>query len=227
MGFVKLFLVGVDYNSSQFQNGLLRMDFNYFDLIVAIIILLLGLKGILNGFFKELFGLIGIIGGIFIASRTGENVGMFLNENIFHFKSQAVVSFSGFLLTLALFWLAMVGLGHLFKKLGALSGLGPVDRIAGFVLGSGKFFLIAAVIAYALNNINAIRENIREPLHNSILFPVLVETGSYIMHLDPKTIEKEADDAAVKSETEAKAITVEHAREIVDTVKTRLEDNNE
>lgn len=208
------------------------MDFNYFDLIVAIIILLLGLKGILNGFFKELFGLIGIIGGIFIASRAGDDVGRFLNENIFHFESHAVVSFSGFLLTLALFWLAMVGLGHLFKKLGALSGLGAVDRIAGFVLGSGKFFLIAAVIAYALNNINAVRENIGESMQNSILFPVLVETGGYIMHLDTRPVEEKVD-SAVKPEsesetkTEPKAITVEHAQEIIDTVKTRLEENNE
>ena len=203
------------------------MDFNYFDLIVAVIILLLGLKGILNGFFKELFGLIGIIGGIFIASRAGDSVGSFLNENIFHFESHAVVSFSGFLLTLAIFWLAMVGLGHLFKKLGALSGLGAVDRIAGFVLGSGKFFLIAAVIAYALNNIKAVRENIREPLQNSVLFPVLVETGGYIMHLDTAAAEEYADANASKAEEKAKAITVEHAQEIIDTVKTRLEENNE
>ena len=42
------------------------MEFSIFDLVVGSIILLLGLKGILNGFFKELFGLIGIVGGIFI-----------------------------------------------------------------------------------------------------------------------------------------------------------------
>lgn len=203
------------------------MDFNYFDLVVAVIVLLLGLKGILNGFFKELFGLIGIIGGIFIASRVGTNVGTFLNDNIFHFESNAVVSFSGFLLTLALFWLAMVGLGHLFKKLGALSGLGAVDRIAGFILGSGKFFLIAAVIAYALNNIQAIRENISEPLEGSILFPVLVETGGVIMHLNPEELESATQEAADRGTNKLKAITIEHSDEIIDTVKSRLEKGNE
>lgn len=203
------------------------MDFNYFDLVIAVIVLLLGLKGILNGFFKELFGLIGIIGGIFIASRVGSDVGDFLNDNIFHFESHAVVAFSGFLLTLALFWLAMVALGHLFKKLGALSGLGAVDRIAGFILGSGKFFLIAAVIAYALNNIQAIRENIAEPLQGSILFPVLVETGSVIMHLDPQELKEATDQAATEGTEKLKAITIEHSDEIIDTVKSRLEKGNE
>lgn len=203
------------------------MEFNYFDLVVAIIILLLGLKGILNGFFKELFGLIGIVGGIFIASRVGTDVGTFLNDNIFHFESHAVVSFSGFLLTLALFWLAMVGLGHLFKKLGALSGLGAVDRIAGFILGSGKFFLIAAVIAYALNNIKAVRENIAEPLKGSILFPILVETGGVIMHLDPEELKSATEDAADQSAEKIKTITIEHSDEIIDTVKSRLEKGSE
>ncbi len=203
------------------------MDFNYFDLVVAVIVLLLGLKGILNGFFKELFGLIGIVGGIFIASRVGTSVGQFLNENIFHFESNAVVAFSGFLLTLALFWLAMVGLGHLFKKLGALSGLGAVDRIAGFILGSGKFFLIAAVIAYALNNINAIRENIAKPLEGSILFPVLVETGGVIMHLNPEELETATQKATEQGTKTLKDITIEHSDEIIDTVKSRLDKGNE
>ena len=35
------------------------MEVNYFDIIVSIIILFLGLKGIINGFFKEVFGQIG------------------------------------------------------------------------------------------------------------------------------------------------------------------------
>lgn len=201
------------------------MEFNYFDLVVAVIILLLGLKGILNGFFKELFGLIGIVGGIFIASRVGSDVGAFLNDNIFHFDSQAVVSFSGFLLTLALFWLAMVGLGHLFKKLGSMSGLGVFDRIAGFVLGSGKFFLIAAVIAYALNNINAVRDNIQEPLEGSVLFPILVETGGYIMHLDEEALQQKTEAAAEKGKESVKAITIEHADEIIDTVKSQLKEH--
>lgn len=194
------------------------MDMNYFDLIAAVIILLLGLKGILNGFFKELFGLIGIIGGIFVASRVGDDVGLFLNDNIFHFDSHAVIAFSGFILVLALFWLAMVGLGHLFKKLGALSGLGAVDRIAGFLLGSGKFFLIAAVIAYALNNIKAIRENLEEPMQNSVLFPVLVETGSYIMQVSPETLKDDVK-TSIKSGTDAAGnLTIKQAHQIVDAV---------
>lgn len=161
------------------------MEFNYFDLVASIIILFLGLKGILNGFFKEVFGLIGIVGGIFVASRAGDEVGQYISDLIFKFESSAAISFAGFLTTLAIFWLFMILIGTIFKKLTMMSGLGPVDKILGFIFGASKFFLIAAVIAHATYNIKAVKSSVDEYMSNSILFPILVETGSYIMKLDP------------------------------------------
>ena len=182
------------------------MDFNYFDIIASVIILLLGLKGIFNGFFKELFGLVGIIGGIFVASRMGESVGEYLNNLIFHFESQPAVSFMGFLTTLAAFWLVMISLGHIFKKLSSMSGLGPVDRFFGFVFGAGKFFFIAAIIAFAIHNVKALQSTLNDLMKTSVLYPVLVETGGYIMQIDPtslsedinKTVSETADEAQEK-----------------------------
>jgi len=161
------------------------MELNYFDVIVGLIILFLGLKGVINGFFKEVFGLIGIIGGIFIASRFGDIVGQYLSDTIFKFESHAAISFSGFLATLILFWILMVFIGIVFKKLSHISGLGPIDKLFGFVLGSSKFFLIAAVISHAIYNIQALKTSIQPLVKNSILFPILTTTGAYIMKIDP------------------------------------------
>lgn len=177
------------------------MDFSYFDIVISILVLFLGLKGIINGVFKELFGLLGIIGGIFIASRVGKDVGKFINDSVLKFENDAAISFTGFLVTFALFWLFMIGVGIIFKKLSSLSGLGVFDKILGFIFSASKFFLIAAVIAYALYNIKAMKENLDSIMKNSSLFPVLVETGSAIMKLDPieisddmnKTINKNSE----------------------------------
>ena len=174
-----------------------RMEINYFDLIAAIIILLLGLKGIINGFFKELFGLIGIIGGIFLASRVGDSVGEYLNSLIFNFSNHAAISFTGFLITLAIFWVVMIFIGYAFKKLSALSGLGAVDKILGFIFAVSKFFLIAAIIAFAVYHIKALKPTLDSALNKSILFPVLVETGSFIMKIDTSKVTKEIN-ASVK-----------------------------
>ncbi len=207
------------------------MDINYFDIVAAIIILLLGLKGIINGFFKELFGLIGIIGGLFIASRFGDNLGEYLNNLIFNFSSPSAVSFLGFLTTLAIFWLLMILIGYAFKKLSSLSGLGPIDRILGFVFGASKFFLIAAVIAHAAYNIKAVKSTLDSVMQTSVLFPIMVESGAYIMKIDPvglseninSTIEQGSE--AIKERTEAliSESTQEEIQKIQDELKQQIQ----
>ncbi|RLA72496.1 MAG: CvpA family protein [Epsilonproteobacteria bacterium] len=210
------------------------MDFNYFDLVAAIIILLLGLKGIINGFFKELFGLIGIIGGIFIASRMGDTIGQKISDTLFHFESASAVSFTGFLFTFVAFWIVMIFIGMAFKKLSSASGLGAIDRVFGFVIGSGKFFLIASVIAYALFNIDAVRTNLEAPLKSSVIFPVMVEVGGYVMHIDTEklgddiqesvNITKESlNNSMDKAAEAADNLVVEHSKQIVEDVKKHVD----
>lgn len=207
------------------------MHFHYFDIVVGVIVLLLGLKGIINGFFKELFGLIGIIGGIFIASRFGSALGESINDLIFHFDNQPAISFTGFLITLALFWVSMILLGALFKKISKESGLGPVDKLFGFIVGSGKFFLIAAVIIFAMNNVKAIHNNLAPVMEESILFPVLVEVGDVIMHIDPTEITSDINASVTESTKKAadaatKAVS-EQAKAMMDEVKTKLPEHQE
>lgn len=205
------------------------MEFSYFDLVVAIIILFLGLKGIINGFFKEVFGLIGIIGGIFIASRVGDEVGQFFSDTIFKFENNAAISFTGFIATLFVFWLLMIGTGHIFKKLSLLSGLGPIDKLLGFVVGASKFFLIAAVIAHSFYNIKAIKSTIDPMLENSILFPILIETGGVIMKLDPIEISEDINESInTQVENAQKHIekTIEKsASEMVDDIKNDIKED--
>jgi len=216
------------------------MELNYFDLVVGIIILLLGLKGIINGFFKELFGLIGIIGGIFIASRLGDSIGGLISDTIFKFESDAAVSFVGFIATLIIFWAAMIILGMVLTKMSKVSGLGPVDKLFGFIVGSGKFFLIGAVITYAVYNIQAIRVNLEPAMKTSFLFPVMVEVGSFVMHIDPAEISQDLNDTIdegvkatqeqISSTKDAVSKSVdktldESAEKIKASVKEHIEDN--
>jgi len=204
------------------------MEINYFDLVAAIIILLLGLKGIINGFFKEVFGLVGIIGGIFVASRIGDSVGEELNSLIFNFSSPAAVSFLGFLTTLALFWLLMVLVGFIFKKLSSLSGLGPLDKILGFIFGASKFFLIAAVIAHAAYSIKAVKSTIDSAMGSSILFPIMVETGAFIMKIDPvgmsEDINDTIDSTAQALQEKTSQIVEESAEEKIEEIKQKLQE---
>jgi len=205
------------------------MEFNYFDLIASIIILLLGLKGIINGFFKEIFGLVGIIGGIFIASRVGDMVGDYLNTLIFNFSSPAAVKFIGFLTTLAAFWLLMILVGYIFKKLSLLSGLGPMDKILGFLFGASKFFLIAAVIAHAAYSIKVLKSAIDSNLSHSVLFPVLVTTGEFIMKIDPVGVNKDINESINEGSQAIKSTAKDFIKELpikkIQEIKQKLKEN--
>lgn len=172
-------------------------SFSYFDLAVVIFIILLGLKGIIDGFIKELFGLIGIIGGIYIGSHYAVDVGNFINKNIFKIKNEAALSFIGFLVALGAFWLAMLLIGKLFSKLSSASGMGLLDRIAGFLFGGAKIFLIFSIISYALYNIEAVKNMVEKYTKDSLLFPLMIKTGSYIIKLNPKDITKKVQEKSL------------------------------
>ncbi|MEA3228085.1 MAG: CvpA family protein, partial [Campylobacterota bacterium] len=154
----------------------------------------------------------------------------YLNDIIFKFESNAAVSFSGFLATLILFWILMLLVGLIFQKLSHLSGLGPIDKLFGFVLGSSKFFLIASVISHATYNIQALKTSISPLVEKSILFPILTETGSYIMKIDPVTVGKDIDISINKPVKDAQnyveSTIDESAKKMVEDIKTDLVDGN-
>jgi len=82
----------------------------------------------------------------------------------------------------------MVALGAGFKKLSTLSGLGPLDRILGFVIGSSKFFFILSIIVYALFSVTAIRENFGEKMADSFFYEPMFATGDFILHIETEDV---------------------------------------
>jgi len=162
------------------------IDFNYFDAIVAATIVILAIKGFLNGLIKELFGILGLIGGIYVASRMSDTAAQLINDNLFQVENQAILKLIGFVAILAVIWLAAIGLGELFSKLSNASGLGFFNRLLGFIVGGGKYFLIFALIITALSNITLIKDNMGKVVQGSVLYPHLKKAGSIIINLQPK-----------------------------------------
>jgi membrane protein required for colicin V production len=157
-----------------------------FDLIVGAIIFFLGLKGIIDGFVKEFFGLAGIIGGIYYGSRYAETVGRWISDNVFAIKNEAALSFVGFIATLAAIWIAMVILGNLVTKLTHASGAGTINRMLGVLFGWTKIFLIFSVLVYAASSIEFTKKVIQKYTEGSLLYPLMVRTGGYIIKLKPE-----------------------------------------
>jgi len=164
------------------------LDFNYFDAVIASIVLLLGIKGFMHGFIKEVFGLIGLIGGVYFASRLSGTAAEFIDTNFLHLENTALLKLIGFLSILIIIWITATILGSIFSKLTSESGLGSLNRFFGFIVGGGKYFLIFALIITALSNVSLVKDNLEKHVENSILYPYLKSAGSFLINLDTTSL---------------------------------------
>lgn len=164
------------------------MDFNYFDVTIASIILILGIKGFMQGFIKELFGLAGLVGGVYFASRLSDKAASFIDTNFLHIDNISLLKLIGFLAILIIIWTGATILGALFSKLTNESGLSFLNRLFGFIAGGGKYFIIFALIVTALSNVKLLKDNLEKYVNDSELYPYLREAGSYLIQIDTSDI---------------------------------------
>lgn len=164
------------------------MNFNYFDITIGAIIIILGIKGFMNGFIKEVFGLVGLIGGVYFASRFAQAGAEFIQTNFIQIENAQLLKLVGFLVVLIVIWSGATIVGTIISKLTNVSGLGFLNRLLGLIAGGGKYFLIFALIVTALSNVRLVKDNLEKYVHDSVLYPYLKAAGSAIINLDPKEI---------------------------------------
>jgi membrane protein required for colicin V production len=175
------------------MENLSMMNFNMFDIIIAALVLLLGIKGFMHGFIKEMFGLIGLIGGVYFASRLSGTAADFIDQNFIHLENAALLKLIGFIAILLIIWLSATILGSIFSKLTTSSGLGFLNRFFGFIAGGAKYFLIFALIITALSNVSLVKDNVEKHVEDSVLYPYLKQAGSYLINLAPSKLGLESN----------------------------------
>jgi len=202
-------------------------NINLFDIIVLSLIVILGLKGLFRGLTKELFGLIGIVGGVFVASRLAKSTGDIIN-GIIPVDNESTILLIGFIVTLVIFWIIAYILGVVLEKVFSASGLGVFDRILGFVFGAGKIFLLFAIIAYAVSQVKMLHDNLQPKLQNSIMFPLLTQAGGYIIKLDTsnvqKKVSKQFDNVVDSAKNSIEEISKEELKKKAEELKDQLKE---
>ncbi len=198
------------------------MEMNWFDIVTGALILIIGIKGIFNGLVKELAGLVGIAAGVWIASLFASPFGQWFGKHVVAIDSASALTMIGFLLLLALIWLGCILLGAIIAKLLTLSGLGILDRVLGFLFASAKVFVIISVIVFALSSIDIVRKNTTKFTDQSLMYPLFVKAGEWIVHLD-------LDDLAQKSESlkTGTGDVVDKGAKMIKTVKEKIKENGQ
>jgi len=159
------------------------MEFGAFDIFLVLIVLFLGLKGVINGFTKELFNLIGLIGGVAVASRFNREVGEIISQSLFPIKNESSLELVGFIATLLAIWLVFLLVSSIFEQVFS-SEVGLFSRILGYILGIIKYLAIFAIIIVGIEQSQFLSEKFSKYHQGSQLYPILKNIGADILNRD-------------------------------------------
>ena len=168
-----------------------------FDGIIIAITLILAIKGFFNGFIREIAGLVGIVGGLFLASKYYHQAGVYINENLFSIKNQSAIDLIGFIAVFVGFWIVAIFVGFLLSKILKISALGIIDRVLGMIFSALKFFLLVSIIIALLYKIEFVKEKLNTLAKNSIIFPYMIKIGNEIINLKPEDIKNSIKNAKI------------------------------
>ena len=151
------------------------------DIGILLLILLLAWKGYFNGLMRELVGFVGLIGGIFVASRAADPLAKVL-AGILHMGNPALLKLLAFLLVLGIIWGGSAFVGTIFASLRAHPHA-LTSKISGMLVAGVKYFLIFSLISASLTGSALIRDNFAHTLNQSRLLPTLNRMGSLLINL--------------------------------------------
>jgi len=119
-------------------------DWNGFDWLLAAILALSTVRALMRGLVRAIFGLIGVLGGLQVATWNYIAVGDWMVHRQM-IESQPTARIVAFLAIAAAVVVAFELVGRGVKKTAHAVGLGAIDRLLGGVFGFARGVLIGAV----------------------------------------------------------------------------------
>jgi len=159
------------------------MSLNMLDLIIIVIIFLLGTKGILNGFIKEALNFVGLVGGIYLASRFNLGIGEFIGSNFFGMTNSAGFELVGFVAIFASFWFGILLLTPIVVGFSKDKITPKIDKYAGYGVSVVRYFIILGTIMVVINNSQLLKEKFSSYSKDSFFFPILSEVGDGLLNI--------------------------------------------
>jgi uncharacterized membrane protein required for colicin V production len=166
------------------------IDFNSVDMIIAGLILFLSLKGLVNGFTKELFNFIGLIVGIAVAARMNLTVGQFISENIFPIENDPALRMVGFVTVLVAIWVISTLFSSIIDSVSS-DEVGFFSRILGYILTILRYVAIFSIILVSVKNVDLISKKLEVYSQDSKMMSSLNEIGNKLLNREEEEPIKE------------------------------------
>jgi len=160
------------------------MDFQIIDMVIVGIVLFLAIKGLFNGFSKEFFNFLGLIGGIAIAARVNERVGeLIIQQNILPEMFTQYQKIIGFIVVFIAIWVISNLISSLFSGF-ASEEVSIVSRFLGYIVGIIRYAFIFALIIFGFNNSDFLKEKFSKYTQNSQVFIPMSTIGKKLLNRD-------------------------------------------
>lgn len=146
----------------------------YLDIFIGIVLIFALVRGLMNGFIKELASTIGFLVGLFVAATCYETLGEYLTVD--GSEVNMFTSIVAFLLLWIIVPIIFGLLATLLTKALDLTALGIANRIGGGLLSIAKFVVL---ISCLLNVMMSLRILNNDRIEGSILFEPVVSITQF------------------------------------------------
>ena len=166
------------------------MGFHVVDMIIVGLVLFLAIRGLVNGFSKELFNFLALIGGIAVAARTHTVVGEFIaKQNILPELSddfQKLVGFAAIFILILIIFNIISSIRTSFRT----EAPGFFSRLLGYLISVARYVFIFSLIVFGINNADFLKEKLAKHYEGSKLFEPMIQVGAKLLNVNQQSEEK-------------------------------------
>ena len=152
---------------------------NLLDIIIAIPLLWGAYRGFKRGFIFEIFMLVGLILGLYIAFKFSSLLNGWVSKMVD--ADSAVIPYLSFIIVVSGILLIMILFAKLLEKILKIADLNSINKVAGAVLGIIKFALVVSVILWSFKALephwNFINASTKK---QSLLYEPVLKTASFL-----------------------------------------------
>lgn len=141
-------------------------------------------RGLWRGAISQVFGIMGIYGGFFLASHYYQDTAKQLSQA---FPKLTVAPAISFALLFLLAWFCVGMIGFWIAKMIHRTGMDFLDRLLGGIIGMAKALLLAVVLIFVLTLFLPPQNNL---LSQSSLRPYVQDATRYLTMVCPPSVQK-------------------------------------
>jgi len=160
------------------------MGYHIVDVVIVGLVAFLAIKGLVNGFIKELLNFITIVAGVVLAARYNTKVIHYLNEqNLIPQIADEFAKLAGFILIILSVWIVIALISSIITKLSSRP-TGFLSRLFGYTLSAARYLVIFSLIIFGMSQADFFKKSTEKFNAEAKLFKPMAEIGSQILNID-------------------------------------------